>query len=77
MAISSGNLAGTKNGTNLAFTLPAALISGSEQIVHNGRTLKPVVSSPGVNQCIISGLNVTLGLAPSTNDDLWYYGDTV
>ena len=75
MALTYGNLAGTKNGSNKNFTLPVALVSGSERIMHNGRTLKPVASSPGVNQCIISGLNITLGLAPNANDDVWYYGE--
>jgi hypothetical protein len=76
MALTSGDLVGTKNGVNVIFTLPVSLIAGSEQIIHRGKTLKVVTSSPGADQCTINGQTVTLGTAPQSNEDLWYFGDS-
>lgn len=75
MALSQGDLTGTKNGSNVTFTIPVTPIAGSEQIIFNTGVLKPVPSSPGPTQCIISGTTVTLGLAPNSTDNLWYFCD--
>ena len=74
--IAYGNLTGTKNGSNLNFTIPVTLVANSVLILFNTAALYPVASSPNTTQCIISGSNVTLGKAPESTDDLWYYGDT-
>lgn len=76
--IAYGDLSGTKNGSNVDFTIPVGitLLANSVLIIFNTSALYPVASSPGPTQCIISGTNVTLGLAPESTDNVWYYGDT-
>ena len=66
MAIQSGDLVGTKNDSNVVFTIPVVPIAGSEWIIVDGDIMYPVGSfsaSPS-KECIISGQTVTLGLAP-------------
>jgi hypothetical protein len=76
MALTYGDLQGTKNGVNTSFTIPVALVSGSEQIIHAGKTLKVVTGTPGAGQCSITSQNVVVGTAPQSNEDLWYFGET-
>ena len=77
MAIMRGNLSGTKDGSNVSFTLPVVPIVGSEQIIWSGNVLHPVGSFSAVPtlECIISGQDVTLGSAPGANDALHYICD--
>jgi len=83
MAISQGDLGGTKNGSNLAFTVPVTPIAGSLRIVFNTGTLKIVnqatwdasTATQKIVRALVVGANVTLGLAPASTDDLWYECD--
>jgi hypothetical protein len=79
VALTKGDLVGTKNGTNAAFTIPVVPIVNSEQVIMNGNILKPVGSftAGGARnlECIISGQNVTVGLAPNSGDTLWFICD--
>jgi len=83
MAISRGNLVGTKNGSNTAFTFPVTPVAGSEMIVFNTSVLKPVdqtdwdasTETQKRVRALVDGLDVTLGLAPESTDDLWYECD--
>lgn len=81
MAISRGDLTGTKNGSNTAFTIPVTPVAGSEVIYHNtgalyiysdAGTWGALTAAQKVNRCLISGTSVTVGLAPNSTDDLWY-----
>ena len=78
MALRRGDLVGTRNGINVNFTIPLVLASGSEMIVFNGDTLYLVgaFSATPQKECIISGQDVTLGLAPNSGDRLYFIGDT-
>jgi hypothetical protein len=62
------DLTGTKNGTNLVFTIPDVPDLNTLLIVFNGLPLRRAISSPGVLEYTISGTTITLGLAPRTND---------
>lgn len=77
MAISRGDLVGTKNGSNTSFTIPVVPIAGSEWIIWEGAILYPVgsFSSNPTLECIISGQNVTLGSAPAAANKLHYICD--
>jgi hypothetical protein len=77
MAISRGDLVGTKNGSNVAFTIPVVPIAGSEMIIWEGNILYPVgaFSTNPTLECIISGQNVTLGSAPASTNKLHYVCD--
>ena len=79
MAIQRGELTGTKDGNNDAFTIPVVPIANSEQIIMNGSVLKPVgsftVGAARYLECIISGQNVQVGLPPESGDTLWFICD--
>jgi len=79
VAINQGDLTGTKNGTNDAFTISVVPITNSVQIIFNGSVLKPVGSFSATPtrymECIISGQNVTVGLPPDSGDTLWFICD--
>ncbi|WP_337043870.1 hypothetical protein [Emticicia sp. 17c] len=58
--------AGTKNGSNFTFTLAYTPVTGSEELFLNG-----VLQEPGVgNDYTISGLNITMAVAPATDDKI-------
>jgi hypothetical protein len=65
------DLTGTKNGSNVTFTIPDTPDLQTLLIVFNGLPLHRVVSAPGVLQYTISGTTITLGLAPGANDRVW------
>lgn len=83
MAISRGNLTGTKNGSNVAFTFPVTPVAGSELIIFNTAALKIVdqtewdasSATQKLVRALVVGTAVTLGLAPESTDDLWYECD--
>lgn len=64
--ISRETPAGTKNGVNKAFSLAFVPITGSEMIFLNGQLLRPGAG----NDYTISGLNITMDIAPEADTDL-------
>ena len=59
-------LGGVKNGSNTAFTFAAAIVSGTEMIFLNG-----VLQDPGAgNDYTITGVNVTMAIAPISTDKI-------
>lgn len=76
--LTHGLLTETPDGTRTAFTIPEALVSGSEQIFRQGIAQQPIGSSPGIGQVTISGTTVTFPAspnAPKSGDKLQYYGE--
>lgn len=84
MAISRGDLSGTKNGSNTSFTFPVTPIANSELIIFNTSALKIVdqtewdasSATQKLVRALVVGTAVTLGVAPAATDDLWYECDT-
>lgn len=58
--------AGTKNAVNKAFSLAFVPVIGSEMLFLNGQLLRPGAG----NDYTISGLNITMDIAPETDSDL-------
>ena len=54
-----GDLTGTKNGVNVAFTLPVTPVANSEQIIFSTGVLKPVSTFSGPNTLSSTGVSVT------------------
>lgn len=79
MAITHGDLTGTKDGNNDAFTISVVPMANSVQVIMNGSVLKPVGSFTAAParflECIISGQNVQVGLPPNVGDTLWFICD--
>lgn len=61
---------GTMNGSNTAFSITQTPVTGSMELSHNGRILRVVASGPVAGQFSISGTAITLGLAPSSGDEV-------
>ena len=79
--VKGGLLGGTPNGSTTTFTLPFALVPGSEQIHRQGLSqyIRPS-GTPVLGEVTISGTTVTFPAAPHaplTGDVLQWYGDTV
>jgi len=62
-------VSGTQNGTNTAFTIPTALLSGSDTIIQNG-----IVLQGGGNDYTLTGLNIAFVTAPLASDTLIMLG---
>lgn len=65
------DLAGTKNESNVTFTLSNTPDLGTLDIFLNGQSLYRVPSSPQAGEYLISGTTITMGLAPKAGDRLW------
>ena len=65
------DLIGTKNGVNLTFTLSQTPQLGSLLIFHQNAGVTRVTGTPASGHYSISGLTVTMGLAPDSTDSLW------
>lgn len=61
---------GTMNDSNTSFTITQTPVVGSLILVHNGRQLRQVASGPVAGQFTVSTTSITLGLAPSSGDDV-------
>jgi len=70
------SLAGTKNDSNVTFTLSATPL-GQIVLIHNNAFVTEVGSSPSTGEFSISTKTVTMGLAPSSGDSLkgWYVAE--
>jgi len=67
----TADLVGTKNGTNVNFTVPVVPDGTTLRIIFNGRFLYRVTGSPTAAEYVQSGTTLTLGLAPNPADTLW------
>lgn len=67
------DLSGTKNGTNVTFTISQAPTGAVIMIIRSGVALEKVASAPGLMQFSISGTTITLGNAPLAGEDLWTF----
>jgi hypothetical protein len=67
------DLSGTKNGSNVNFTISHTPIAESMMIVHQGiRQVRVAVTpQPGEAQYGVSGTAVVMGIAPAASIDLW------
>lgn len=61
---------GTMNSSNTTFTLSQTPDLGTLTLVHNGRDLVRVSSGAVAGQYSVSGLTITVGLAPASGDEL-------
>lgn len=70
------DLSGTKDDSNVTFTLPTSPL-GDILLNHNNASVSKVASSPSVGEYSISDTTVTMGLAPSSGDNLeaWYIAE--
>lgn len=61
---------GTMNGVNTGFTLTQDPNVGSLIVSHNNAFVVRVGSSPKTGEYVVSGANITMGLAPNSGDSL-------
>jgi len=73
MAWAIEDLSGTKNGSNVNFTISHTPIAESMMIIHQGiRQVRVAVNpTPGEAEYGVSGTAVKMGIAPPTGADLW------
>lgn len=71
------DLAGVKDSSNVTFTVTYTPMKPTLAVVHRGRRLRPVAVTPqpGQYEYGINLLEIVLGRAPDSGDDLWtrYY----
>jgi hypothetical protein len=67
------DLIGTKNGSNVNFTISHTPIAESMMIVHSGiRQVRVAVNpTPGEAEYGVSGTAVKMGIAPASSADVW------
>ena len=67
------DLIGTRNGSNVDFTISHTPIAESMMIVHQGiRQMRVSVNpTPGEAEYGVSGTAVKMGIAPAASVDLW------
>lgn len=67
------DLIGTKNGTNVDFTISNVPIAESMMVVHNGIRQVRVAVNPtsGEAEYGVTGTAVKMGVAPASGVDLW------
>lgn len=67
------DLIGTKNGTNVNFTISHTANASSMMIVHNGiRQLQVAVNpQPGEAEYGVTATTVKMGIAPASGADCW------
>jgi len=67
------NLSGTKNGTNVNFTISNVPVADTLLIFQQGLPLERVTSQPGQlgYAYVQSSTNITVGLAPLSTTALW------
>src|SRR5262245_3673818 len=67
------DLTGTRNGSNVNFTIPAMPDGAVAWIVYNGKLLFEVARSPDARSSSRTGAAVVVGLPPQADDTLWAY----
>lgn len=67
------DLSGTKNGTNVDFTISHTPITESMMVIHNAiRQVRVAVTpTPGEAEYGVSSTAVKMGIAPATGADCW------
>jgi len=65
------DLTGTKNGSNTVFTIPDVPDLQTLAVIFNTSALYRVASAPTIQQYMITGSTITLGLAPNSTDKVW------
>jgi hypothetical protein len=66
------DLSGTKNGSNVNFTISHAPIVDSMMVIHQGiRQLRVINPTSGEVEYGVSGTAVKMGIAPASGADVW------